>query len=134
MKKRILIIFAFVIALTACVTAGCFLNKQSMKIEYTYYKNGEIINSESEDKLLISNGGLGITMDVTLELEGEKVTFKVYDYKDVLVWSGEYSDNASFQIVLDDVPSNSTYTLKVKVENVTRAHIIVASNQMRVNA
>ena len=132
MKKKILIIFALIAALSACIIAGCSLNKKSMTIEYTYYKNGEIINPKSEDTLIIKDGGIGITMDVELELEGEKVLFEVYDYKGELAWNGEYTEDASFQIVLDDVPSGSRYKLKVKAENITRAHIIITSNQMKV--
>lgn len=132
MKKKILIIFALIVALSACVIAGCSLNKKSMTIEYTYYKNGEIINPKSEDTLMIKDGGIGITMDVELELEGEKVLFEVYDYKGELAWNGEYTEAASFQIVLDDVPSGSRYKLKVKAENITRAHILITSNQMKV--
>ncbi|MDE6105257.1 MAG: hypothetical protein K2G38_06230 [Clostridia bacterium] len=132
MKKKILIIFALIAALTACVIAGCSLNKKSMKIEYTYYKNGEVFSRESEDTLMIKEGGIGITMDVELELEGEKVLFEVYDYKGELAWNGEYTEDASFRIVLDDVPSGSRYKLKVKAENITRAHIIITSNQMKV--
>ncbi|MDE7182270.1 MAG: hypothetical protein K2O41_04460 [Clostridia bacterium] len=132
MKKKILIIFALFAVLSACVIAGCSLNKKSMTIEYTYYRNGEIISPESEDTLMIKDGGIGITMDVELELEGEKVLFEVYDYKGELAWNGEYNEGASFQIVLDDVPSGSRYKLKVKAENITRAHIIITSNQMKV--
>ena len=132
MKKNFLIIFALIVALTACVIAGCFLNKKSMKIEYTYYKNGEVFSPESEATLMIKDGGIGITMDVEIELEGEKVSFEVYDYKGELAWNGEYTEGASFQIVLDDVASDSRYKLKVKAENITRAHILITSKQMKV--
>lgn len=132
MKKKFLVICALIVALSACVITGCSLNKKSMKIEYTYYRNGEVFSPESEDTLMIKDGGIGITMDVELELEGEKVLFEVYDYKGELAWNGEYTEDASFQIVLDDVPSDSRYKLKVKAENITRAHIIITSNQMKV--
>ncbi|MDE6613189.1 MAG: hypothetical protein K2K28_01375 [Clostridia bacterium] len=132
MKKKILL-FLLILVAAACALAGCSdLKKQSMKIECTYYNDGEIISPTSESTLLIEDGGLEITMDVTLELEGGKISFEVYGYRGELAWSGEYTESASFTIVLEDVLSDSSYRLKVSAENITRAHVLITSDQMKV--
>ena len=133
MRNRKALLILLIIVVAACAIAGCSdLKKQSMKIEYTYYKDGEIISPSSESILLIEDGGIEITMDVTLELEGGKILFEVYDYKGGLAWSGEYTESASFTIVLEEVLSDSRYRLKVSAENITRAHVLITSDRMKV--